>query len=122
MQHQEITILDTSLTEALQMKQSQTIAAALMHYQKTFESLLTSYHYSERGAVQAIQVKPESITLLSANQIEIILQYQTQHRYACDGISHDFDKSMKITLRANPETQTLTFLGEYWPERDGEEF
>lgn len=122
MQFREQAIVSPDLIQAINSADQKEILTQLENYQKEISSLLTSYHYSERGSVHASQILPESIIIASGNHIEFKTAYKTQHRYACDGITHEYDRSMKISVEANLENSKLTFTGEFWPERDGDEF
>ena len=122
MQFQEHAPLRSEFTELIDQSNLPGIALQLEKYHQQIFNLLTSYHYSERGSIQKAQIIAESIIITSSGVVQFETAYQTQHRYACDGITHEYDHAMKINLEINQVDQKLTFTGEYWPERDGDEF
>lgn len=122
MQFREHASLRLELTEVIKQSDLSGITVQLQTYNQEIFNLLTSYHYSERGSVQKSQIIPESVIIASGEAVQFETAYKTQHRYACDGITHEYDHTMKIRLEINQVDQKLTFIGEDWPERDGDEF
>lgn len=122
MQFQEHTLISVELIEAIRQSDLSGMIIQLERYNQQIFNLLTSYHYSERGSIQKTQIIPESVIITSKGEVQFKTAYKTQHRYACDGITHEYDHTMKISLEINEADQKLTFIGEYWPERDGDEF
>lgn len=122
MQFQEHAPLTSAMAAAIGDSDKNEIVVQLENYRQQIFSLLTSYHYADRGSVHEVSFKSEQVEIITNQSVEFNTAYRTEKRYACDGIAHHYAHIMRMRIDVHHLNQTLTLTGENWPERDGEEF
>lgn len=83
-------------------------------------SLLKAYHYSEKGIID--QYRIENLTMSDTQTGILQVRYVVNFFLGCSNINYDDSSKMTIKFVIIPENQTITLIGEYWPEREPDEF
>jgi hypothetical protein len=85
-------------------------------------SLLTSYHWSEKGIVHALKIDPLSIRIDQSGKGSFITNYGTNIHYGCSDVDIELENKMRINLSVDLQTGETILTGEYIPEREPDSF
>lgn len=95
-----------------------TLNAELAKQEVQIASLLTGYHWSEKGIVNSIRIEPGSVKIDETGKGSFKVAYAINIHYGCSDVDIDLDKSMLITIAIDLPSATALLTGEYIPERE----
>src|ERR1700712_600051 len=88
------------------------IKQELAKHQDSIAALLSSYHWDEKGIVQALTIDPDSINIDKNGNGRFKVNYAINIHYGCSDIDIDLDKSMTIKITTDMETRQSLLTGE----------
>jgi hypothetical protein len=98
------------------------IKVQLDTYRNDISSLLSSYHWAEKGSVEKVEIDLDSIMIDEKGNGRFKVKYAINIHYGCSDIDTDLDKSMFITINTDMDSQKAILMGEYIPEREPDDF
>lgn len=98
------------------------IKVQLDTYHNDISSLLTSYHWTEKGSVEMMEIDLDSIIIDEKGNGGFKVRYAINIHYGCSDIDIYLDKSMSININTDIISQKAILIGEYIPEREPDDF
>jgi hypothetical protein len=100
------------------------ILKGILNQVETLRLLLNEYPYfGERtGVVKDVRIEASSLEIEPTRSGSFDVFYNIQFYFACEYEYKEHPQKMKVGFELDKEGTTLTLIGAYWPERDGEEF
>jgi histidinol phosphatase-like enzyme len=99
-------------------KRTTTIQHELEQHIKEISSMLTAYHWDERGIVHGVTIDEPSISIDKNGQGKFRVKYGTNIHFGCSDKDIELDNSMVITINADLTTGTALLTGENVIERE----
>ncbi|RYD93045.1 MAG: hypothetical protein EOP54_19830 [Sphingobacteriales bacterium] len=98
------------------------LCAGLQNHKYTLASMLTSYHWDERGIVYGLEIDEKSISIDKYGQGSFIVKYGINIHYGCSDKDIELDKHMIVTINTDLNAATTTLTGENVIEREPDDF
>lgn len=98
------------------------IGNELAKQQDNICSLLTSYHWEERGKVHAIEIDDSSIKVDKNGEGHFTVKYGTNIHYGCSDRDINSDNMMTISIKVNLQTGSTLLTGENIPDREPDNY
>lgn len=121
MQHSLTITVSPSLLKAFNnagADRNRLIKDELTVYSKDIASLLSGYHWSEKGIVDDLEIDEASIAINEQGTGSFKVKYAINIHFGCSDVDIDLDKSMPVTIVTDIEQQTAKLTGEFIYERE----
>lgn len=102
-------------------QQKSSLYQELLSQQDKIKELLVAYHFSSRERVYDVLINEDSLSVDASGKGSFIVTYMTGLFNACADVDYNQKAEMKISLKVDPETDTVLLTGEYIPEREPDE-
>ena len=127
MQYKEIIPIDkiTSLAIANNLDEKIALFERLLLKEKdTIINVLNSYNYfdSTTGRVHNFKIKDGSVYLDNSTTGGFCAVYQVHYHFGCDDVHSVHNQQMRMSVSFDFKNNQAEIAGEFWKEREPEEF
>jgi hypothetical protein len=101
---------------------TQLIQTELELHKDSIASILSAYHWNERGAVHGIELIPGSIRVDHQGEGRFKVKYGINIHYGCSDVDIELNNTMTITIKTDLTNASAVLNGENIPDREPDVF
>ncbi len=127
MQYKEKIPIDKTTVQAIQNNHEdklELLTESLLKEKETIISLLNNYDYynDTHGQVYDFEIEDDSVFIESDGTGGFRVLFQVYYYFGCDDMNSEHDQEMSIEIIINLQNNEAELVGEFWKEREPDEF